>query len=155
MHVMEQVRTEASGQSDREQREALDQVQMELRQARAALHRVGGGVAIAEAELQSAIDAAKQQRDEAQARLSSLEADEQRLRAEAHELDRQIEARKKEDALLAHGAELLAKYPDGIEPPKEMSPFARKLDDAMMTALVGSGTLLSLMWFLLWVSGRL
>jgi len=146
---MEQVRTEASGENDRDQREALEHLQMELRQARAALARVGGGVAIAEAELQEAIDAAKQRRNEAQARLTSLEAEEKRLRAEAHELDRRVQAKKEEDSLLARGAQLRDKYVDwNPDNRKPLPPWVEKV-------IFGGVGLLLVVELLLWLSGRL
>lgn len=146
---MEQVRTEGPGESDRGQREELEQLQMELRQARSALARVGGGVAIAEAELQEALDAAKQRRDEAQARLTSLEAEEKRLRAEAHELDRQVQAKKEEDSLLARGAQLRDKYVDwNPDNRKPLPPWVEKV-------IFGGTGLVLVIELLLWLSGRL
>jgi hypothetical protein len=128
---------------------------MELRQARAALARIGGGVAIAEAELESAIDTAKRHRDEAQARLASLEVEEERLKAEDHELDRRLEAKRKEERVLARGAELRDKDVDWLPPPQEVPRWLIAAEKALLNVAVGSAGLAGVLWLLLRATGRL
>lgn len=150
---MERLRAAGSGSGEREQREALEQVQMELRQARAALARIGGGVAIAEAELESALDTAKRHRDEARARLASLEVEEKKLRAETHELDRRLEAKREEERVLARGAEL--RDVDWQAPPPEMPRWQVVALEVVINGLVGGSALVVVLSWLLRATGRM
>ncbi len=101
-----------AGAPDREVREALEQVQMELRAARLSLQTVGEDSARAQGALEDAIAAATLARDASAARLSALTEEQRHLSRRLKELGPRLRAKREEDELLARGAELRDKYVD-------------------------------------------
>jgi len=101
-----------AGAPDREVREALEQVQMELRAARLSLQTAGEDAARAKAALEDAIAAATLARDAAAARVSALAEEHRHVTRRLEQLAPRLEAKRQEDALLARGAALRDTYVD-------------------------------------------
>lgn len=104
--------TAESGGGEREQREALEQVQMELRAARLALQTASGDAARAEEALRSAIVDATLRRDEAVARVHALKSQNGSAAQLVETLEKRLVEKEKEDAVLARGAQLRDRYVD-------------------------------------------
>jgi chromosome segregation ATPase len=104
-------RTSATG-SEREQREELERLQVELRDARAALQTVKADTDRAVEALSSAVDQARERRDAAGRRIEALKAEKKALKAEQERLEERLVEKRKEDAILARGAKLRDVYVD-------------------------------------------
>lgn len=113
---------------ERAQRELLEQLQVELRQARRSLEQVQATTFQGELKLREALGEAMRSTDAASARLKALEQERDTLRAVLSELDERLAAKRAEQRVLAAGAAAVrkeaatrareiakAKLPDGEE----------------------------------------
>lgn len=99
-------RAPMAGTADRDQREELEQVQMELRAARMTLQTAGEASARAKRALEEAIATATLKRDQASARVAALTAEQSAFSLRLEELAARLRAKREEEALLARGAAL-------------------------------------------------
>jgi hypothetical protein len=99
------------GGGEREQREALEQVQMELRAARATL-QASGDVARAERAVQAAVVDATTRRDQEATHVAALKAQNRESRQRIEALEKRLVEKEKEEAVLARGAALRDQYVD-------------------------------------------
>jgi hypothetical protein len=135
---MERTQT-IEGGGEREQREALEQVQMELRTARLALQTASSDSARAEEALRSAIVDATLRRDEAVARVQALKAQNASATRLVETLEKRLVEKEKEDAVLERGAQLRDKYVDW----NPNDPLERERNkDGMTVAEVKAGALI-------------
>ena len=109
---MERLNDTKMGRDDRELRERLEQVQMELRAARATLATTSADVGRAELALRDAVSEATLRRDAAWAKVQALRDEKSALPSRLAALDQRLAARREEEAVLARGAELRDKYVD-------------------------------------------
>lgn len=101
-----------TGADEREQREALEQVQMELRAARVTLRTAGEDRSRAEGALRAAIADATTRRAQAEARLEALQGERKALEQRLEALADRLVAQAKEREVLERGAVLRDQYVD-------------------------------------------
>jgi vancomycin resistance protein YoaR len=98
--------------TERDQRERLEQLQMELRQARTTLATATEDASRAEASLRTAIEDATIRRDAARTLIATREAEKRALEKNLKELEPRLAAKREEAAVLARGAVLRDHYVD-------------------------------------------
>jgi chromosome segregation ATPase len=127
--------------TDREQREALEQLQAELAAVRLELAAARAKAGPAMAALEDAVARARTRRDQAQDRLAQLTAEQVTLTSAVTTLDAQVAKKQKEDAVLALGARRGGKQLDwgGRTDSQRLSPIA------MLVLAVLFGTILLLL----------
>lgn len=108
---MERLQT-TTNPTERDQRERLEQVQMELRVARAKLATASEDASRAEQALRDAIDEATVRRDAARVLVASHEAEKRALQASIKALEPRLVEKRQEAAVLARGAVLRDHYVD-------------------------------------------
>ena len=101
-----------AGSADRDHREQLEQVQMELRKARLTLQTASDDAAREEQSLREAILEATVLRDESAARLMASKEECRNVSGRLQELAPRLEAKRQEDQLLERGARLKDAYVD-------------------------------------------
>jgi chromosome segregation ATPase len=102
----------ASPADERHQREALEELQSELKRTRAALATASAEAERTAASLLTALEEAKARRDATSARVEALKAERASIQPELNALEDRLVAKRKEDALLARGAKLRNVYVD-------------------------------------------
>lgn len=103
-------RHSSSTHDDRALRGELEQLQGELRRVRASITAAPATLAAAEKALETSLASAHTRRDAAAAQLASLEVEAQALERACAQLDERVEAKRKEDELLALGASRRNEY---------------------------------------------
>ena len=109
---MERLNDTRASTDDRELRERLEQVQMELRVARATLATTKADVGRAELALRGAVAEATLRRDAAWARVQVLRDEKSALPARLDALDQRLAIKREEEGVLARGAALRDHYVD-------------------------------------------
>lgn len=105
MAAMERL-THIADAANRDRREELEQLQMELRSARMTLQTAGETSARARGALEEAIATATLKREQAAARVATFIAERRSLSQHLEELAARLKARREEEKLLARGAAL-------------------------------------------------